>query len=136
VLLLLQNDSEDPCPLTYASTSPIVNVSGAVTALLTGTYTLKRTHAREFSALGRIMPPTSATYDLPAGIYPATAKQTRDPDGNFNKPVIQIFTLVALQVSGQCEADQVLYKGTWYEVDKVNDWSESGGFFEAIAVSA
>lgn len=71
-----------------------------------------------------------------ASIQPADGKALqRLPDGLRTREVVTVWTSTPLLTETDTYApDQVEYKGAWYQIEHVRDFSDSGNFFEATAV--
>jgi hypothetical protein len=61
----------------------------------------------------------------------------RPPEGSLNTGRAKIYTLLELkttETSATTIADRVVYKGVTYQVEKVEDWFDLGGFFKVEVV--
>jgi hypothetical protein len=114
-----------------------MSVAGAIRALKTGTYTVTR-RTQVAPVLGRAQAPTTTTLSVDACIQPATGKQLqRLPEGLRHAEVIAIWTETELKTAAQGTTqlpDLISYKSASYQVQDVKDYSDSGGFYEALAI--
>lgn len=116
-------------------------------AALGGTLTLHVTRPGEgqlvdplFSVIdgGRIEPGPTSTFDIVAVLYPPKSQDLlRLPEGRRSEKVIALFTGTELKTAGApggSGADLVEHAGEVFEVEAVDDWSQHGGYYHALAV--
>jgi hypothetical protein len=125
----------------FVSTAPvsvtgILSLTGIVRSLRTNTYNVSRAGAGSF-VKGVYQPGVPVNFSISASIQPLNGRDLlRLPQGSRTEWYIKIFTATPLRVviapAGNI-SDVISYGGNLFEVEKVFDWSESGGFTEAYA---
>ena len=82
--------------------------------------------------------PEEKRIDFEGSFQPITNKtMERPPEGSLNTGRAKIYTpfeLKTTETSATTIADRVVYKGVTYQVDKVEDWFDLGGFFKVEVV--
>lgn len=79
-------------------------------------------------------------YDQPstrkAGVYPLSNKQVMERGLDVAKRYIQIFDVQLVEMlDREKNADRIIYNGYYWQVQPSdNDWNESGGWNQVIAV--
>ena len=125
----------------FISTAPtgvsgILPLRATIRRLATNSYTVVRNGAGSFTQ-GRYIPGIPVSFTINASIQPLDGRDLlRLPQGSRTEWYIKIYTATPLRVviapAGN-SSDVVSYGGNTFEVEKVFDWSESGGFTIAYA---
>lgn len=102
-------------------------------------YTVTRYKARGTTD-GEVDPlRVDSTFDIKASIQPASGNDLqRLPEGMRTSDVVVIFTSTLLRVLGQDAADQlppdtIVYNGSTYQIETVQDWIKDANYCEALA---
>lgn len=125
----------------FVSTAPIgvagiLPLGATVRHLATNTYNVQRASAGNF-AKARYGPNGLVNFSIKASIQPLNGRDLlRLPQGSRTEWYIKVITQAPLRTviapAGNV-ADVITYGGNTFEVEKVFDWSESGGFTVAYA---
>jgi hypothetical protein len=114
----------------------IVDVTGAIEALESGTaYTVTRYAAGSY-VNGRYVRGAASTFTIAASIQPAGEHDVlRLPEGLRDRKTIAIFTTTPLQHASEDAAvsDRITYLGEVFEVSSIDEWNETGGYNKALA---
>ena len=114
-----------------------MSLASAVLALSNGTYQVTRFAADSYDAEGRLVKGAGSAVQVVASVQPVNGRDLlRLPEGLRTKELRALFATSALQTANEVagtRADQVLIGADTYEVQTVEDWSTSGGFWKAIA---
>jgi hypothetical protein len=131
-----------PLEIQFIATAPVSSTGilpllGTVRRLSTNGYTVARAGAGTYDGHGRFVPGVPLNFTIRASIQPLTGRDLlRLPQGLRTEWYIKIITdtplRTAIAPNGNV-ADVVTYGGNTFEVEKVFDWSESGGFTVAYA---
>lgn len=113
---------------------PTMDVSDAIDTLATGTYTVTRSAASTYSG-GRKVAGSTSTLTVTGVMVPLTGRQLeRLPEGQRSGELRAFYTKTSLQTAGEgVAADVISDDGRTWEVEDVDDWSDSGGYCVAIA---
>jgi hypothetical protein len=117
-----------------AGETQVDDVSDVIDALATGIYTVSRPGQTTYLN-GRRQPPTTTSFDIRAAVQPATGRQLdRLPEGLRTHEAIAIWTRTELRTeNANGEPDVISVGGFDYQIDAVNRWQPSGGYFMALA---
>jgi hypothetical protein len=115
-----------------------VSLAGVVSSLSGGVVVTVARRATGSLAQGRYTPASPTTFTIPdAVVSPATGRDLlRLPEGVRTREVLAILSTVELRTANEhaaTPADVVTYKGRAYEVQTVEDWTDNGGFWRALA---
>jgi hypothetical protein len=118
----------------------VAEMSDAIDLIGTVTYTVTRKAAPSLVKGKRVAGTTSAL-TIEALVHPVAGRELqRLPEGLRSREVISIFSKTELRtvqvVAGAetaCEADSIRYQGRDYEIQVVEPWDETGGFFRYYA---
>jgi hypothetical protein len=115
-----------------------IDLSDVIEALGTDTYVVTRsTSAQGDDGHGRVAAGAITTLPIVASIQPASGRVLeRLPEGERSGDFIRVWTATPLQTTDATTGlagDTLVYKGKSYQVEQVNDWSESGNFCDALA---
>jgi hypothetical protein len=110
------------------------NLSDVLELLGTGTYVVTRPGAESFVAGVRVAG-VATTFSISASIQPMTGLELdRLPDGFRNSEAKACWTATALHTLDSAMPDTVLVGGLQYQVQSVEDWSDTGAYYRAVLV--
>lgn len=108
-----------------------MNLSGVVTSLASGTYTVKRRGPTTVGSDGRADTAASSTFSVTASVQPMSGRELqRLPEGLRVAERRNFFTTTALQVTAA--PDVVSIDGEDWEVESVQAWGTLGAYFLAV----
>lgn len=113
----------------------LMDLSGAVLSLSSGTYTVTRYAAASFSSTGRVSAGTSSTFSITASVQPVSGREIdRLPEGLRAREVLALYTDTALQTRNSTAGapDVVSIDGSAWEVQTVENWNSLGTFYKAL----
>ena len=117
-----------------------MTVSGAIASLASGTYSLRRRTRAALDAYGRSSGAMSDTLlSIPASVQPVSGTDVeRLPQGGGESVADWVVVYAATELSAGSasanrDADRLTYRGEEYEVQSVEPWNESGGYYRALA---
>lgn len=106
-----------------------MDLSGVISALGTGSYTVTRPTASSYTN-GRLNAPSTSTFVINASVQPASGRDLqRLPEGQRSSEIKSIFTMTELRLT-----DVVTIGSSTYQVQHVERWADSGNFFKALAL--
>jgi hypothetical protein len=101
----------------------------------TGSYVVTRAGTGSFVA-GVYVPGASSTFSIVASVQPVNPQDLlRLPEGERSTDRKAVYTTTELRTAEAEGAlsDRITYRGSTYEVESVNPWDETGGYFKIIA---
>jgi hypothetical protein len=105
-----------------------------------GTYEVDLTVNRRGLGLtikGRYFPAAITAIPFKGALVPVTGKDLlRLPEGLRTQEVIRIFSQQEIRTArepSKNEADEIYYRGEFWEVQNVSDWTDQGAFFDSLA---
>ena len=110
-----------------------MDLSGVITSLATGTYTVTRCTAVAYTD-GRLGAPTTSTFTITGCVQPLGGRELqRLPEGLREAELLQIFTPTELRTAAPgLLADSVAINGGNWEVQSVERWQELGAYWRAV----
>lgn len=111
--------------------APIEDLGDAIAEMETGTYRVRRPSAATV-AKGRATPGAPTILAISGSLQPMSGRELqRLPEGMREKELLQFFTVVEMR------SGDVLESGGYdWEVDRVFDFSQLGGYYRAVMTRA
>ena len=112
---------------------PVLDLSGVIRALKSGTYTVTRYAAGDYDE-GVYEEGATSTFTIDASVQPAGGKDLeRLPEGERLKDYLTVLTPTELRTRADAASpDRVSIDGATYEVVEVADWFSEGNFYRAL----
>lgn len=114
----------------------IMDLSPTVLDLASGTYTVTRySGAGGYGSDGIFAAPATSTFTIEASVQPVRGRELqRLPEGLRSEEVRAIFTPTALRCAAPGQLpDRISIGGESWQVEVVEDWSDLGNYYRAVA---
>lgn len=86
---------------------------------------------------GRVVETTDRNFEIMASVQPMNQKELRSlPEGQRNEGRVKLYTRCELRTvtTSECKRpDRFSYRGVSYEIAKVDDWFDLGGYYRCEA---
>jgi hypothetical protein len=111
-----------------------MNLAGVISSLASGTYTVTRKAASSYLVGRQLSAATVATLTITAVVHPLTGKElARLPEGMRTKELKVVITATELKTQGSSqEPDSIVIGSDTFEVQTVEAWQETGGYYKAV----
>lgn len=110
----------------------MIDLSGAVLSLMTGTYTVTRRTASDYGADGKVLPPDETTFTVQGSLQPISGRKMQmAPEGHQNNELRSFWTTEALHtVESPYGADTVTDGVDVYKVIECHAWDTQGKYWQ------
>jgi hypothetical protein len=116
-------------------TVPVMDLSGTVLDLASGSYTVTRTVPGTTGTDGRFEPGSSTPVTVTASVQPLSGRDLlRLPEGLRTKELIKIYSPTQLYVQGAGQdPDVISVRGVSYQIETAEQWGDDGSYWKMVA---
>ena len=112
----------------------LFDLSSVISDLNTGTYTVTRTAPNTYDSNGRLVAGSTSSIFVVASVQPLFGRDLQQlPEGQHTSDMKAVYCATELKTQGSAQAaDLIAIGGETYQVQKVENWSDSGNYFKAL----
>ena len=115
----------------------VLDLSGTVLELASGTYTVTRSNPGTYGTDGRLSLGSTSTFTITASVQPLNGRDLlRLPDGERTTERLKVYTPTQLFTQGAGQApDVITVAGINYQVETAEVWGPDGNYYKLIVRS-